>query len=185
MKNGSNEVLGLRKMTEDNLKAAFAGESQAHMRYLIFAKRAETEGFPNITRSFRAISHAEQVHATNHLDVLGMIRGSVDNLQMAIDGETYEVNEMYPAFNAVAQLQEEKGAMNTTNWALQAEKIHAGMYQKAKQAVESKKDIQLGSVTFALCAVTRLKVKRQTDVLYAAHLKTSLESSEKQKAQSG
>ena len=133
-------------MTEDNLKAAFAGESQAHMRYLIFAKRAEAEGFPNIARLFRAISHAEQVHATNHLDVLGMIRGSVDNLQMAIDGETYEVNEMYPAFNAVAQLQEEKGAMKTTRWALQAEKIHAGMYQKAKQAVESKKDIQLGSV---------------------------------------
>jgi len=136
----------MRKMTEDNLKAAFAGESQAHMRYLIFAKRAEAEGFLNIARLFRAISHAEQVHATNHFDVLGMIRGSVDNLQMAIDGETYEVNEMYPAFNAVARLQEEKDAMKTTNWALQAEKIHASMYQKAKQAVESKKDIQLGSV---------------------------------------
>jgi len=96
----------VRKMSEDNLKNAFAGESQAHMRYLIFAKKAEEEGFPNVARLFRAISYAEQVHATNHYDVIGMIRGSSDNLQVAIDGETYEVNEMYPAFNAVAKLQE-------------------------------------------------------------------------------
>ena len=136
----------MRKMTEDNLKAAFAGESQAHMRYLIFAKQAEAEGFANVARLFRAISHAEQVHAANHFDVLGMIRGIADNLQMAIDGETYEVNEMYPAFNVVAQLQEEKGAMKTINFTLQAEKIHASMYQKAKQAVEISKDIHLGSV---------------------------------------
>jgi len=136
----------LRKMTDDNLKGAFAGESQAHMRYLIFAKRAEAEGFPNIARLFRAISYAEQVHATNHYDVLGMIRGSSDNLQVGIDGETYEINDMYPAFHAVAQLQEEKGAMQTFNFALQAEKIHASMYQKAKQTVEARKDIQLGTV---------------------------------------
>jgi len=134
----------MRKMTEDNLKSAFAGESQAHMRYLIFAKRAEAEGFPNIARLFKAISYAEQVHATNHFDALGFIRGSSDNLQMAIDGETYEVNEMYPAFNAVAQMQGEKGAVQTFNFALQAEKIHASMYQNAKQTVESRRDIQLG-----------------------------------------
>ena len=111
---------------------------------MIFANRAE--GFPNIARLFRATSYAEQVNATNHFDVLGMIRGSSDNLQVAIDGETYEINEMYPAFNAVAQLQEEKGAMQAFNAALQAEKIHASMYQKAKQAVETSKDIQLGAV---------------------------------------
>jgi rubrerythrin len=134
----------MRKMTEDNLKTAFAGESQAHMRYVIFAKRAEAEGYPNVARLFKAISYAEQIHATNHFDVLGLIRGSSDNLQMAIDGETYEVNDMYPAFNAVARLQEEKGAQRSTDWALQAEKIHAAMYQKAKQAVEDKKDIRLG-----------------------------------------
>lgn len=134
----------MRKMTEDNLKTAFAGESQAHMRYVIFAKRAEAEGYPNVARLFKAISYAEQIHATNHFDVLGLIRGSSDNLQMAIDGETYEVNDMYSAFNAVARLQEEKGAQRSTDWALQAEKIHAAMYQKAKQAVEDKKDIRLG-----------------------------------------
>jgi len=145
----------MRKMSEENLKAAFAGESQAHMRYLIFAKKAEEEGFSNVARLFRAISYAEQVHATNHYDVLGMIRSSTDNLQVAIDGETYEVNEMYPAFNAVAKLQEEKGAQRTTDWALQAEKVHAGMYQKAKQAVEITKDIELGPVYICdLCGYT-------------------------------
>jgi len=136
----------MRKMTEDNLKGAFAGESQAHMRYLIFADKAEEEGFPNVARLFRAIAHAEQVHATNHYKVLGMIRRTADNLQVAIDGETYEVNEMYPAYKAVAELQGEEGAKVSTNAALQAEKVHAGMYQKAKQSVERGEDISLGPV---------------------------------------
>ncbi|MEM3550617.1 MAG: rubrerythrin family protein [Candidatus Bathyarchaeia archaeon] len=145
----------MRKMTEDNLKSAFAGESQAHMRYLIFARKAEEEGYPNVARLFRAIAYAEQVHATNHYDVLGMIRGSSDNLQAAIDGETYEVNEMYPAYNAVAKLQKEKGAQRTTEWALQAEKVHAGMYKKAKQAVEEGKDIKLGPIYICdICGYT-------------------------------
>jgi rubrerythrin len=136
----------MRKMTEENLKNAFAGESQAHMRYLIFADRAEEEGFPNVARLFRAIAYAELVHARNHYSALGMIRGSSENLQVAIDGEKYEVNEMYPAFNAVAILQEEKNAQRSTNWALQAEKVHAGMYERAKQAVDNKEDITLGTV---------------------------------------
>lgn len=133
-------------MTEDNLKNAFAGESQAHMRYLIFAEKAKHEGFPNVARLFKAIAYAEQIHATNHYNVLGMIRDTTDNLQVAINGETYEVNEMYPAYKAVAELQEEKGAQRSANWALQAEKIHAGMYQEAKQAVERKEDIKFGAV---------------------------------------
>ena len=116
------------------------------MRYLIFSQKAEAERFPNIARLFKAISHAEQVHATNHFNALSLIRGSLDNLQMAIDGETYEVNEMYPAFNAVAQLQSEKGAMQSINYAFQAEKIHATMYQNAKQAADNRKDIQLDAM---------------------------------------
>jgi len=136
----------MRKMTEDNLKAAFAGESQAHMRYLIFADKAEEEGFPNVARLFRAIAYAEQVHATNHFKTLAMLQETSENLQVAINGETYEVNEMYPAYKAVAKLQEEKGAHRSSDWALQAEKVHASMYQKAKQAVERKEDITLESV---------------------------------------
>lgn len=121
----------MRKMTEENLKNAFAGDSQAHMRYLIFAEKAEEEGLPNVARLFSAIAYAEQVHAANHFNVLGMVRNSAEN---------HEINEMYPAYSAVVKFQEERGAQRTT------EKIHAGMYQKAKQAVESGKDMRLGDI---------------------------------------
>lgn len=145
----------MKKMTEQNLTSAFAGESQAHMRYTIFADKAEEEGYSNVAKLFRAIAFAERVHAKNHYDVLGNIRGSSDNLQVAIDGETYEVNEMYPAFKAVAELQGEEGAQRSTNWALQAEKVHAGMYQRAKQAVGRKEDIEIGPVQICeVCGYT-------------------------------
>lgn len=78
------------------------------MRHLIFAERAEQEGFPNVARLFRAVAYAKQMHATNHYSVLGVIRRTADNLQVAINGETYEGSEMYPAYEAVAELQEEK-----------------------------------------------------------------------------
>ena len=136
----------MRKMTQDNLKEAFAGESQAHMKYLIFADKAEQEGRPNATRLFRAIAYAEQVHSTSHYNRLGLLGNTTDNLQTAIDGENFEVEEMYPAFRAVAELQEEKGALQSINFALAAEKIHAGMYQKAQQDLESDSDIKLSSV---------------------------------------
>jgi rubrerythrin len=145
----------MRKMTEENLKSAFAGESQAHMRYLIFADKAEKEGLPNVARLFRAIAYAERVHATNHYSALSIIRGSSENLQVAIDGENYESNEMYPAFNAVAKLQEERNAQRSTDWALQAEKVHAGMYQRAKQAVDNNEDVKLGPIYICeLCGFT-------------------------------
>jgi len=145
----------MRKMTEENLKAAFAGESQAHMRYLIFAHKAEKEGYPNLSRLFKSIAFAEQVHAANHLKVLGGINSSAQNLQTAIDGETFEVNEMYPAYKEVAKLQKEKGAERSTDWAFQAEKIHAAMYQKAKQTVEGGKDVELKNVFICeLCGYT-------------------------------
>ena len=111
-----------RKMTEDNLTGAFAGESQAYMKYLVFADKAEEEGRPNIARLFLAISYAEQVHATKHFNTLGLLGGALDNLQTAADGETYEVKEMYPALKAVAELQGEKGALQTFSYALEAGK---------------------------------------------------------------
>jgi rubrerythrin len=118
----------MRKLTESNLQAAFAGESQAHMRYLIFSDQAEKDGHANVARLFKAIAFAEQVHATNHLKTLDGIDTTVGNLQTAITGETYEVEEMYPAFRAVAELQGEKGAVRSTGWALEAEKVHAELY---------------------------------------------------------
>jgi rubrerythrin len=136
----------MRKMTKANLEAAFAGESQAHMEYAIFADKAEKEGYPEVARLFRAISFAERVHATNHLRELGGIGDTVTNLGVAIGGENYENTEMYPAFNAVAKLQEEKGAMRSIHYALEAEKIHEAMYSEAKQTVAAGNDIQSAPV---------------------------------------
>ncbi|MDP6511012.1 MAG: rubrerythrin family protein [Dehalococcoidia bacterium] len=136
----------MRAMTDANLRAAFAGESQAHMRYLIFADRADREGKPNVARLFRAISFAEQIHATKHFRTLAEIKDTSQNLQAAISGETYEVEEMYPVFKAVAELQEEKQAVQANDWALQAEMVHAGMYTQAKQAVDAGRDVSLGDV---------------------------------------
>jgi rubrerythrin len=132
--------------TKGNLEAAFAGESQAHMRYLIFADKAEKEGLANIARLFRAVAYAERVHATNHLRTLGGISTTAENLQEGIDGETYEVDEMYPSFKAVADLQEEKSAARTMLWAWEAEKIHAGMYGQARESALHGQDIALGDV---------------------------------------
>ncbi|HEU13108.1 MAG: rubrerythrin family protein [Thermoplasmata archaeon] len=136
----------MKKMTEKNLGDAFAGESQAHMRYLIFADVAEKAGYKNIARLFRAISYAEQVHATNHYRALGLIKDTENNLQAAIDGETYEVEEMYPVFNEVAKFQGEKTAEQSTHYALEAEKIHADLYKKAKESVKAKKDMDIGDI---------------------------------------
>jgi len=141
----------MRKMTEENLKTAFAGESQAHMKYLIFADVAEEEGRPNLARMFRAIAYAEQVHATNHYRVLGNINTSDRNLQVGIDGENYEVEEMYPAYNAVAKLQRERGAEQSTHFALEAEKIHAAWYAQALQTVKADGDIKIGEIR--ICTV--------------------------------
>lgn len=127
----------MHEMTQANLEAAFAGESQAHMKYKIFADKAEEEGYPQVARLFRAISFAEQVHATNHFRQLQGIGETADNLGVAIGGENYENTEMYPSFSAVAKLQGEKGAMLSIHYALEAEKIHEAMYGEAKSRVES------------------------------------------------
>ena len=141
----------MHDMTASNLRSAFAGESQAHMRYLIFADKAKKEGFPNVARLFDAIAYAERVHATSHFNVLKDLGQTADNLEAAIGGETYEVEEMYPAFVAVAELQEEKAAVRSNSWALEAEKIHAALYGVAKAAVEDGKDIGVESVL--VCSV--------------------------------
>jgi rubrerythrin len=132
----------MHAMTKANLEAAFAGESQAHMKYKIFADKAEEEGYPEVARLFRAISYAEQVHATNHFRQLQGIENTASNLGSAIGGENYENTEMYPAFNAVAREQGEKGAMLSIHYALEAEKIHEAMYGEAQKLVQNGEDRQ-------------------------------------------
>jgi len=92
----------MHKMTEQFLEAAFAGESMAHMKYLVFSQEAEKAGQPNLSRLFKAIAYAEQVHATNHFRELGHLKDAAGNLQTCIDGENFEVNEMYPVYNHAA-----------------------------------------------------------------------------------
>jgi len=142
-------------MTRTDLSNAFAGESQAHMKYNAFADIAEREKLPNVARLFRAASFAEQMHATNHLSALGGIGKTLDNLQAAFAGETFEINEMYPAYMAVAELQGEKKALGSMSDALAAEKVHAALYAAAKEAVAAGKDADLGKVwVCSVCGFT-------------------------------
>lgn len=145
-------------MTKEHLQNAFSGESQAYMRYQIYADVAEGENHPNVARLFKAIAFAERVHATNHLELLPLeeaesvaptsygVGDTLENLQAGIDGETFEIEEMYPTYEKVAQFQEEKSAVITFHWALQAEKTHAIMYKEAKQTLEAGKDYDLGPI---------------------------------------
>ena len=94
-------------MTHESLKAAFAGESQAAEKYMVFAEQAEDEGLPNIAKLFRAISFAETRHARNHLRVMGGVGATADNLKTAFEGESFEIDEMYPAYQEIAKAPEE------------------------------------------------------------------------------
>lgn len=145
----------VKKMTEANLKAAFAGESQANTKYNIFAEKAKKEGYPNVARLFAATAYSEQVHASNHNRMLYGSKSTSENLQAGIDGESFEVEEMYPAYKAVAVAQGEKQAETSIDWALASEKVHVCLYQKAKQAVDSKKDAELGPINVCqVCGYT-------------------------------
>ncbi len=117
--------------TIDNLKEAFAGESQANRKYLAFAKKADEEGLFQVARLFRAAAEAETVHAHNHLTVLKGIKSTEENLKEAIAGEVEEFKEMYPAFIKVAEDENNKAAVWTFDVANQVEEIHAELYTKA------------------------------------------------------
>lgn len=117
--------------TMDNLKNAFAGESQANRKYLAFAKKADEEGFPQVAKLFRAAAEAETVHAHNHLRVMGGIKSTKENIQEAIGGETHEFTKMYPQMIEEAKKEGNKQALQSFEIASKVEKIHADLYQKA------------------------------------------------------
>ncbi len=127
--------------TKENLKAAFAGESQANRTYLAFAKKAEADGLGQIAKLFRAVAEAETVHAHAHLRVMGGVKTTAENLQAAIDGEAYEFKEMYPGFLAKAEGEGDKGAMISFKYALAVEKLHHALYTKALETLKSGKDL--------------------------------------------
>jgi rubrerythrin len=125
--------------THDNLKAAFAGESQANRRYLYFAKTADVEGYPEVASNFRETAEGETGHAHGHLDYLKSvgdpatdlpIGDTATNLHAAIAGETHEYTEMYPG---MAKSAREEGFAEIADWfetLAKAEKSHAGRFQK-------------------------------------------------------
>jgi rubrerythrin len=117
--------------SEENLKDAFAGESQANRKYLAFAKKAEQEGFKQVAKLFRAAAEAETVHAHAHLRVMGGIKSTKENLQEAVNGETHEFTKMYPDMIETAKAEGKKAAETSFNYANQVEKVHAALYQKA------------------------------------------------------
>jgi len=136
----------MKEMTKENLKASLAGESQAHIKYQAFAAQAERESMPNIARLFRAVAHAELVHATNHLRELGGVGKTVVNLEAAIAGENFEVDEMYAAYLEVADAQGEMGAHRSMTYAIEAEKIHAVLYDQARTSAAGGQDLPMGKV---------------------------------------
>ncbi len=117
--------------TQDDLMAAFAGESQANRKYLAFAKKAEEEGFPQIARLFRTVAHAETIHALSHFKVSGKVSSTAENLKSAIEGETYEFTTMYPDFIADAETEGEARAVKSFINAMEVEKVHEALYREA------------------------------------------------------
>jgi rubrerythrin len=136
--------------TEDNLKEAFAGESQANQKYRAFAEKADKDGFPNVARLFRTTAEAERIHAAGHFGALEGIGATADNLQTAIDGETYEYTEMYPPMLATAEAEGHR-AKRMFAFAVKAEAVHAQLYTQALEAVQRGED--LSETSFYLCPI--------------------------------
>ncbi len=136
--------------TLENMKEAFAGESQANQKYRAFARKAEREGFHNVAKLFRLTAEAERIHAEGHLNALDGVGSTAQNLQAAIDGETHEFKNMYPPMVKQAEADGHK-AKRMFGYAVKAEEVHAKLYAMAKAAVEKGKDLENGE--FFLCPV--------------------------------
>lgn len=120
-----------KNKTVENLMTAFAGEAQANRKYMAYAKKAEAEGRANVAKLFRATADAETIHALKEFELAGMVKSTDENLQDAISGETYEFQDMYPPFVEQAQADGNRQAATAMNYALQAEEVHAVLFQEA------------------------------------------------------
>jgi rubrerythrin len=160
--------------TKDNLEIALAGESQAHIRYLAFADKADEEGYPGVARLFRAAAQSEMVHAQSHQCALGSqmetienlkapekvkaaieklksegaVKGTLENLQTAIDGETHEFKKMYPAMVKAAVEDNDMNARHSFEYAMSIEMVHAKLFKKALNDPSASAD-----TTYYVCPV--------------------------------
>ena len=137
--------------TAENLKAAFAGESQANRRYLAFAQKADEEGATQAAKLFRAAAAAETIHALNHLRITGEVKATIDNLKTVVSGETFEFEKMYPEYIGAAKQEGNKQAAWSFDVANKVEQVHAGLFQKAINALESKSE--LPKTDYYVCSV--------------------------------
>ncbi|HEX3031345.1 MAG TPA: rubrerythrin family protein [Bacillota bacterium] len=134
--------------TENNLKTAFAGESQANRKYLAFAAQAEADGYPGVAKLFRAAAEAETIHAMSELKALGLVKDTASNLKAAIAGETDEFTNMYPGFIEEAAKEGNAQAKRAFEMANAAEKVHADLYTAALSELEQKQ-----SKEYYVCSV--------------------------------
>jgi len=132
--------------TLDNLKEAFAGESQANRKYLAFAKKAEADGKAQIAKLFRAAAEAETVHAHAHLRVMNGVGSTAENVAAAVEGEGYEFTTMYPVFVAEAKKEGHQAALKSFEFAMAVEKVHHGMYSQAAEALKAGKDLPAAKI---------------------------------------
>jgi rubrerythrin len=145
--------------TVENLKRAFAGESQASRRYLIFAQKAEEEGFPQVSKLFLAAAEAETVHAFNHIRTTGEIRSTVENLQSAVEGEAFEFKRMYPDYIKTAKKEKNAQAVWSFNVASQVEQVHANLFTGAMKALKAGKE--LVKVDYCVCNVCGNTIEKE------------------------
>ena len=134
--------------TEQNLQDAFAGESQANRKYLAFGEKADKEGYAQVAKLFRAAAAAETVHAHAHLRTLKGVGSTADNLKEAIAGETHEFKSMYPAMIEEAKAEDQKAALRSFTYANDVEKVHANLYTKALDNLDS-----MEAVDYYVCDV--------------------------------
>lgn len=127
--------------TSDDLKTAFAGESQANRKYAAYAERADKEGLPVVARLFRAVAAAEAIHAKNHLRALDAIQSTLENLTDAQAGEDYEVAEMYPPMMETAETAGERAAARSMRFAYEVEKVHSVLFGQAIASVKEGSDL--------------------------------------------
>ena len=137
--------------TNENAREAFTGESQANRKYQAFAEKAESEGYKNISRLFKAASEAEAIHAKKLLKVLGSVASTKENLEKAMAGETHEYTEMYPGFLKEAEAEKKSDAVLVFTYAMKAEEVHANLYKEAMNALNHGQDLSNRAVI--LCPV--------------------------------
>ncbi len=132
--------------TNDNLKEAFAGESQANRKYLAYGEQAAKDGHAQVAKLFRAVAAAETIHAHGHLRAMDGVKGTAENLADAMAGEEYEFTEMYPPMLEAAKAEGHKKAERSMFNALEVEKVHYELFKQAAEAVKSGNDLPAAAV---------------------------------------